>query len=268
MKFLNALLFLLTVGSTYLTGGLQYCLALMTILVAHEMGHYAMSRHHGIPASLPYFIPFPLPPFGTLGAVIKMKGFVTNRRALFDTGAAGPIAGFLVSLPFIVVGIRLSSVEMITTTEPLFRLGDPLLFVILQKILVGPIPEGYDLVLHPLAYAGWVGLFITAFNLLPAGQLDGGHVVYAVFGRQSRYIFGATILSVGLLTVFYYPGWLVLLILLFVFGMRHPEPLDSESALDKGRLIIALAILLIFVLSFIPAPFPDIDFKTSGGIEV
>lgn len=268
MKLVNVLLFLLTVGSTYLAGGLMYCLAIMSILLAHEMGHYLMSRHHSIPASLPYFIPFPFPPFGTFGAIIKMRGFVPDRKALFDTGAAGPMAGFIVALPFIVIGIKLSSIETISGTLPLLRLGDPLLFILLQKLLIGPIPEGYDLVLHPLAYAGWVGLFITAFNLLPAGQLDGGHVVYAVFGNKSRYIFGATILAVALLTIFYYPGWLVLMALLFIFGMRHPEPLDSETGLNRKRRLLAIVILIIFALSFIPAPFPNINFNSSGGIEV
>jgi membrane-associated protease RseP (regulator of RpoE activity) len=138
------------------------------------------------------------------------------------------------------------------------RLGDPLLFKILQKILIGDIPEGYDLALHPLAYAGWVGLFVTALNLLPVGQLDGGHIVYAVFGHKSKWVFAVSIGLLAVLTIFYNPGWLLLVILLLIFGMRHPEPFDMDTELDTGRKLFALIILLVFLLSFTLSPFPGI----------
>ena len=223
------------------------------------MGHYFMSRRYGVPATLPYFIPLPLPPFGTLGAVIKMKGIVVNKKALFDIGIAGPLSGFIVSIPFIILGIKMSSIQFITGEAAIFQLGDPLLFKILQRILIGEIPDGYDLILHPLAYAGWVGLFVTALNLLPIGQLDGGHIIYAVFGERSIWIFAVSITLLAMLTIFFNPGWLLLVILLLIFGMRHPEPYDRETGLDGKRKILALVMLLIFLLSFTPSPFPELN---------
>lgn len=241
----------------------------MTILLAHEMGHYSMSRKYGIPATLPYFIPFPLSPFGTFGAIIKMKGIIINKKALFDIGIAGPLSGFIVSIPFIILGIKMSSIQLVTKDPAFFQLGDPLLFKILQGFLIGDIPDGYDLVLHPLAYAGWVGLFVTALNLLPVGQLDGGHIIYAVFGDKSKWIFAVSITLLAALTIFYNPGWLLLVILLLIFGMRHPEPFDMETELDGKRKLLALVIFLIFLLSFTPSPFPGLNMMNeTGGIPV
>jgi membrane-associated protease RseP (regulator of RpoE activity) len=145
-------------------------------------------------------------------------------------------------------------------------LGEPLLFVIQQKILIGDIQPGLELVLHPFAYAGWVGLFVTALNLLPVGQLDGGHVIYAVFGEKSRWVFRVCIFALALLAIFYSPGWLTLVVLLLLFGMRHPQPYDVETNLDTRRKIVACFVLIIFVLSFVPAPFPEM--KTSNLIDM
>ncbi|MBA4391228.1 MAG: hypothetical protein C0399_09840 [Syntrophus sp. (in: bacteria)] len=259
MVSLHIVLFLLTIGSTIFVGGFLYSFAIMTILLSHEMGHYLMTRKYGIPSTLPFFIPFPMEPFGTFGAIIRMKGIIVNKKALFDIGVAGPLAGFLVALPFIVVGIKLSTVQPLIKSASYLRLGDPLLFKILQSILIGKIPQGFDLALHPLAYAGWVGLFVTALNLLPVGQLDGGHVVYAVFGDKSKWIFRGSIALLAILTIFYNPGFLVLVILLLIFGMRHPAPLDGQTELDGIRKIVAVIILIVFILSFIPMPFPEIN---------
>ena len=264
----QVILFVLTVGSTYLVGGAAYCLSIMSILLAHEMGHYVASRNYGISATLPYFIPFPLSPFGTFGAIIRMKGVIADKRALFDIGIAGPLAGFLVSLPFVFFGVLFSSVERISGDVSFIQLGDPMLFQILQRLLIGEIPAGHDVVLHPVGYAGWVGLFVTALNLLPVGQLDGGHVVYAVFGKKSLWIYGTVVLVMAALALFYNPGWLALVVLLIIFGMRHPEPLDVETPLDGRRKLLALAMLLIFLLSFTPAPFPDLNFGKDGGIAI
>jgi membrane-associated protease RseP (regulator of RpoE activity) len=261
---IKVVLFLLTIASTYFVGGFAYSVSIMSILLSHEMGHYLMSRRYGIPSTLPYFIPFPLSPFGTFGAVIKMKGVIINKRALFDIGVAGPLSGFIVALPFIIIGIKFSTIQSIDGTLPLLQLGDPLLFTILERLIIGKIPAGYDLVLHPFGYAGWVGLFVTALNLLPVGQLDGGHVVYAVFGRKSKWVFAAVIVSLGILAIIYNPGWLTLVILLLIFGMRHPEPLDTETQLDGGRRFLAVIVLLIFILSFTPAPFPDLNWDMPG----
>ncbi len=218
-------------------------------------------RKYGIPSTLPFFIPFPMEPFGTFGAIIKMKGVIVNKRALFDIGVAGPLSGFLVALPFIIAGIKLSTVQplAIIASDSYLRLGDPLLFKILQAILIGEIPQGFDLVLHPFAYAGWVGLFVTALNLLPVGQLDGGHVVYALFGEKSKWIFRVSIILLAFVTIFYNPGFLTLVILLLIFGMRHPAPLDAETQLDSMRKFIAILILIVFILSFIPLPFPEMN---------
>jgi len=261
---LHIILFLLTVASTFFVGGWSYSLSIISILLAHEMGHYFMSIKYGIPATLPYFIPFPLSPFGTFGAVIKMKGAIINKKALFDIGVAGPISGFVVAIPFIILGIKLSDIQVISGNTSFIELGDPLLFKIVQELMVGKIPSGHDLVLHPFAYAGWVGLFVTALNLLPVGQLDGGHIVYALFGNKSRWVFFATIAVLAVISIFYNPGWLTLLIILLIFGMRHPKPLDIETELDSKRKYIALIILIIFALSFTPAPFPSL---TTGNTE-
>lgn len=252
-------LFILTVISTSLVGGYQYSFAIMTILLAHEMGHYLMSRRYGIPATLPYFIPFPLSPFGTLGAIIKMKGIIINKKALFDIGVAGPLMSFIFSLPFIVYGMKLSKVERIVGSSNFIRLGDPYLFKLLQKVMFGDLPPDCDIVLHPFAYAGWVGLFVTALNLLPVGQLDGGHVTYAVFGPKSRLVYLLTTFFMLFLSLFFNPGWLILVLLLLLFGMRHPEPYDLETEIDAKRKILAVLILFIFLLSFTPSPFPDLN---------
>ncbi len=265
----HIILFILTAISTYLVGGLIYSSAIMIILLAHEMGHYFMSKRYGIPTTLPYFIPLPLPPFGTFGAIIKMKGIIINKKALFDVGVAGPLSSFIVSLPCALVGIKLSTLVPIDSSADYIRLGDPLLFKLIQWILIGELPPGYDIILHPLAYAGWVGLFVTALNLLPVGQLDGGHVVYAVFGQKSKWAFMGSILILVFLALYYNPGWLALIILLLIFGMRHPQPFDSETPLDRPRKILACFMLIIFILSFTPAPFPGMSlFGDKGGTPV
>jgi membrane-associated protease RseP (regulator of RpoE activity) len=265
---IQILLFLLTIASTIFVGGFSYSFSIMSILLAHEMGHYFMSRRYGVPSTLPYFIPFPLSPFGTFGAIIKMRGIIINKKALFDIGVAGPLCGFIVAVPLIVIGMKLSTVQVVTGGSSFLQLGDPLLFKLLQKVLVGDIPRGFDLVLHPIGYAGWVGLFVTALNLLPVGQLDGGHVIYAVFGERCKWVFGACIVLMAVLAVFYNPGWLTLVILLLIFGMRHPEPFDMETELDGKRRMLAFVMLIIFVLSFTPSPFPALSLGSSGSIQV
>jgi len=267
----HIVLFVLTAVSTYFVGasysfnpkhfidGISYCIPIMTILLAHEMGHYTMSRRYGVPATLPYFIPFPLSPFGTFGAIIKMKGIIINKKALFDIGVAGPLMSFILSVPCVFFGMRLSSIVPIEESTRGLKLGDPLLLKLIQRLTIGELPPNYDVVLHPLGYAGWVGLFVTALNLLPVGQLDGGHVIYAVFGEKSRWAFAGSMLALVLLALFYNPGWLALIILLLIFGMRHPQPFDSETPLDRPRKILACFMLVVFILSFTPAPFPGVS---------
>ena len=263
----HALLFVLTVFSTYYAGrtgfpgyyasGPLYSGTIMLILLSHEMGHYFTSRKYGVPSTLPYFIPFPLSPFGTLGAVIRMSGAITDKRALFDIGVAGPLCGFILAVPSVFIGMKLSLAVKVPLHAPVGSiLGDPLLLKLAERLIVGDLPTGFDILIHPIAYAGWVGLFITALNLLPIGQLDGGHILYGVFGRKSKLVSRALIPVLLLLAIFYNLGWLVLVGLLLVFGIGHPPPLDAQTPLDPKRKVVALIMLGIFIVSFVPAPFP------------
>jgi len=255
---LHLLLFLLTIGSTYLLQGIWYALSIVSILFAHEMGHYLMCRKYGISATLPYFIPFPFPnlnPFGTLGAVIKMKSRIPNRRALFDVGIAGPLAGLAVTIPVLIFG--LSKSEFVSLQElptGTMGLGDSLLFSQLARLVLGAIPEGYDIMLHPMAFAGWAGLFVTALNLLPIGQLDGGHVLYAIFGHKSEKIYKVVMISFIIVCALWYQGWLLLILLLLWFGFRHPPPENDYIPIDTKRKIIGYATFFIFLISFVPRP--------------
>ena len=257
-SWINILLFILTFISTWLTGGPGYSIAIMLILLGHELGHYFMSQRHGIRATLPYFLPFPFSPFGTFGAVIRMESTVSSKKALFDTGAAGPLISLILSIPAIAIGLRLSVVVPVSQIkEGTLRLADPLLFSFIQRLVIGEVPETCDIILHPIGYAGWVGLFVTALNLLPIGQLDGGHIAYALFGRRSRVIFLIVITVMAFITVFYNPGWLFLVILFILFGFRHPAPMDDFTPLDGKRKLLGALVFVAFLLSFTPAPFPD-----------
>ena len=229
-NIIHIVLFILTVASTMIVGGPAYSITIILILLGHEMGHYFMSRRYGMRATLPFFLPFPFSPFGTLGAVIRMESTTSSRKALFDTGVAGPLTSLLLSIPAIVIGLRLS--EVIPTSqlkEGTIRLGDPLLFSFIQRLVMGEVPENYDILLHPIGYAGWVGLFVTALNLLPVGQLDGGHIAYALFGRRSRAIFLIAIAVMAFITIFYNPGWLLLLILIILFRLPTSSPVGRSN---------------------------------------
>jgi membrane-associated protease RseP (regulator of RpoE activity) len=254
--WINAILFLLTLWATYLTWGIWYSLPVIAILLSHEMGHYVMCRRYRIPATLPYFIPLPyLSPFGTMGAMIQMRGFMPNRKALFDVGAAGPIAGLIITLPAILIGARFSQIVPIETlNESAITLGESLAYKFLIWLALGSIPEGYDVLLHPMAYAGWVGLFVTSLNLLPIGQLDGGHVFYTLYGRRGFRFMPLFLVAFGILTIVYY-GWALLFLLLLFFGRRHPAPINDFTPLDRKRRFLAYILFFIFVTSFTPRPF-------------
>lgn len=265
---LNIILFFATYASTFLTGwatngywqaGVWYGTSIISMLLAHEMGHYLMCRKYGIRATLPFFLPFPVPylnPFGTFGAVIRMESRIPSRKALFDVAVAGPLAGLAVTIPSIYFGIQLSEVVELSseTAQGTVYLGESFLFAQLSKIAIGTLPEGKDVMLHPLAFAGWAGLFVTALNLLPIGQLDGGHVVYALLGRRHNLVATVALIVFGLICIFIYQGWLLLLILLIWFGHRHPPTLD-ETPLDDKRIALGICTLIIFALSFTPEPF-------------
>ncbi len=253
---INIVLFILTIFSTYITAGAWYSFATITILLSHEMGHYLMCRKYGVPATLPFFIPFPkLNPFGTMGAVIQMRGAIPNRRALFDIAAAGPLASFFLSIPAIYFGMAMSHVVPVQSSYGgMLELGDSLLFKGISFLVVGHLADNVTLVLHPLSYAGWVGLFVTALNLLPIGQLDGGHVIYSIFGRDAQKVGYIFLVALGVLTIIY-PGWGLLFVLLLFFGRRHPAPIDDYTPLDRKRRLLGIFILLIFITCFTPIPF-------------
>ena len=256
---LHIVLFILTVASTWIVGGPVYSTAIILILLGHEMGHYWMAGRYGIYATLPFFLPFPLPPFGTLGAVIRMKSAVSSRKALFDTGVAGPLTSLILSIPAIIIGLKLSKVIPVSGIKMKgFVLGDSLAFTLAQHLALGKVPENYDVVLHPLGFAGWVGLFVTSLNLLPIGQLDGGHIVYSLFGKRSRMIYFAAIVVMAFITLFFNPQWWLLLILIILFGLRHPSPMDDQTPLDWNRRILGGVMFLVFLLSFTPVPFPEL----------
>ncbi len=256
---IHAVLFILTVASTWLTWGPLYSIPIMLILLGHEMGHYLMSRRSGMRATLPFFLPLPvISPFGTLGAVIRMEGTVPSRKALFDTGVAGPLTSFFLSIPAIVIGLKLSKVAGQSYTATGLTFSSPLLFSFIQELLLGHIPETDIVMVHPLGYAGWVGLFITALNLLPIGQLDGGHVAYALFGRKTRRVSALVIAVTAYIFIFYSIAWFLLLILMILLGFKHPSPLDDQTPLGTRRKLLGGLAFLILVLSFTPAPFPEV----------
>jgi membrane-associated protease RseP (regulator of RpoE activity) len=252
----NIILFVATACTTCYVNGPWYSAAIMTILLSHEMGHFVMCRKYRVESTLPFFLPVPFPPFGTFGAVIKMRGIIPNKRALFDIGATGPLAGLVLAIPACVIGLSLSEVRAVTPVEAAHSLGlgEPILFTLLAKIVVGTVPEGLDIFLHPIAFAGWAGLFVTALNLLPIGQLDGGHIIYALLGKKSEIVYRLGVLSFCAIAIFYYPGWILFATLLLLFGFQHPAPADEFTGLDPKRKLLGVLIFVIFVVCFTPVP--------------
>ncbi|MEA2064428.1 MAG: site-2 protease family protein [Gemmatimonadota bacterium] len=233
--------------------GVPFSGAVMLILLVHELGHFFAARHHGMDVSLPFFIPLPLMPFGTAGAVIRMRSPIFSRRQLLDLGASGPIAGFLVCLPVLVAGLKLSS--WVDVPPTFYTPGNSLLFSWLTHLVLGPPAEGQFLQISSLAFAGWVGLFVTAMNLMPIGQLDGGHIGYALFSRRHNRLATALFL-VMLVLGWFWPGWLFWAFLILVFvQVKHPPIIDEQIGLDTGRKLIGLACFVIFILTFMPMPF-------------
>ena len=255
--YINLILLIATIISTWLTIDFTYSIAIISILFAHEMGHYIMCRRYGVPATLPFFIPFPfLNPFGTMGAIIQMRGYIPSRKALFDIGAAGPIAGFILSVPAIYFGMKWSTIVPSSEVGPQYLiLGEPLLFKIISYFAVGNISNNYEIITHPVGYAGWAGLFVTSLNLLPIGQLDGGHIIYSMFGQKARLISFSFLAMLGIIALFFYPGWALLFILLLILGRKHPAPIDDFTLLDKKRRLLGYIIFIIFLTSFTPVPF-------------
>jgi membrane-associated protease RseP (regulator of RpoE activity) len=185
-----------------------------------------------------------------------MEGRIPNRKALFDVGAAGPLAGLVFTIPALIIGLKLSRVIETTETTPyMIYLGESFLFSQLSKLIIGELPQNYDVVLHPVAFAGWAGLFVTALNLLPIGQLDGGHILYAIFGEKSKHVYKFFLGVFIIICAIWYQGWILLIILLILFGYRHPPPTDDYTPLDNKRRLIGYFIFAIFLMSFTPVPF-------------
>ncbi|MBN2688482.1 MAG: site-2 protease family protein [Deltaproteobacteria bacterium] len=233
--------------------GIPFSFSLIIILGTHELGHYIMSRRHHVDVTLPYFIPAPSF-IGTFGAVIKLKSPLYDRRTLLDIGVAGPFAGLIVAVPILAVGLSLSEIVPYSGEEGI-RLGTCLLFSIMNWIINGPMPENASLMLHPVAFSGWIGLLVTALNLLPVGQLDGGHVAYAIFGRRQRLIarvFMAILLFLGALG---WTGWFVWFALLLFIGIDHPPVTYGWIGLDGKRRLAGWIAIIVFAVTFMPAPF-------------
>lgn len=273
----HILLFLMTVVTTVVTGmmqvgldpiedidqfyrGLPYALTLLGILLSHEMGHYLTARYYGMDVSLPYFLPAPPPLFvvGTFGAFIRMRSPALNRRALLYIGAAGPIAGFCVALPAMIYAYTTAAVEPIIQTGDGIWLAEPLLQQFIQHAVIGPIQEGYTVYLNGVGLAAWFGIFITFLNLLPMGQLDGGHIVYAIAGPYARYVSWAVVCML-LVMGFFFLGWFLWAVLGWLTSRRPQIIIDPYTPLDRRSFMIAGIALAIFVLCCMPIPISLIE---------
>lgn len=240
-----------------LIDGLWYSLTLLGILGAHEFGHYFYCRRYNVDASLPYFIPAPIPLTGTLGAVIRIREPFPTRTVLFDIGVAGPIAGFIVLVPALLVGMNLSSVVPMPTGDNVFYMGEPLLFQWVAALKFGTLAETQTINIHPMVFAAWFGMLATALNLLPFGQLDGGHITYATLGRWATPLSIATVGTAIVLT-YNSSSWMfmtvMMLLMLLILGPRHPRVVYEHEPLARGRRAIALLALVIFIICFTPVP--------------
>ena len=287
--WLHVLLLLLAIGTTTIAGAFHYAAfaeefgrrviqydlhlllqgcwysgTLIAILGAHEMGHYLYCRRYDVDATWPYFIPMP-PGFfltGTLGAVIKIREAFPDRKVLFEIGIAGPIAGFVVLVPALFLGLKLSYLIPAPTEGTVLALGEPLLFRWATEVMFGTIAHGYTVNMHPMVFAAWFGMLATSLNLLPFGQLDGGHITYASLGRLAAPISLATVSACVIMT-FLSTSWLfmtvMMLVMLFTLGPRHPRVLDEREPLGPGRIALAVFALIMLILCFTPAPIEIMD---------
>jgi membrane-associated protease RseP (regulator of RpoE activity) len=239
--------------------GFWYSGTILAILGCHELGHYLACRYYDVDASLPFFIPVPFPFTGTMGAFIKIREPIPSKRMLFDIGIAGPIAGFVVAVPALVVGIWMSHVVRLPSdTSTFYELREPLLFRFVSWAMWGTQPAGYSLNMHPMAFAAWFGMLATSLNLFPIGQLDGGHISYAVLGSRWSTIVTFAMVGVAIGLAFFAASWIVwtvvMVAMLFMFGPMHPRVFDEHVPLDRTRRRLALFALVMFVLCFTPAP--------------
>ena len=265
---INLALFAATVVSVVLAGygmgdvpsiqsGLLFAASLLTILVAHEAGHYVVGRWRGAPMSLPYFIPFPFNFFGTMGAVIVQREPFEDRRSMLEIGIAGPLAGFIVALPLYMFGVTISAVKQIPTAMPdgmvMYHFGDSLLTHFIKLLQFGWFQPGYDIFEHPIALGAWIGLLITGINLIPAGQLDGGHIASAILGEKAKYLSYAMIAAMLALSLVS-TSWLIWAAMLLLFGRSHPPAFNNATHLTVLHYGLGLIAVLSFVLVFVPLP--------------
>jgi membrane-associated protease RseP (regulator of RpoE activity) len=271
-----------TLWLAFLYGGIPFAVSMLSILLAHEFGHYLVGRYHKAAVSLPYFIPLPvIGMFGTMGAFINMKAPPKNKRILLDIAVAGPLAGLVVAIPVLLLGLSMSSLGTVENTSGGFIEGNSLLYLLAKFVIFGkwlpapidfagmspflywlryfftghPLPlGGVDVLISPVAFAGWAGLLVTALNLIPAGQLDGGHMLYVLFGKRLRLALPAILLLLGILGIFW-SGWWLWMAILYFFGRAYAEPLDQITELDPPRRVLAVLGIIIFFLVFIPIPF-------------
>lgn len=273
---LNLALFVATLFTTLLVGammegaqpltdppslfqGVPFSASLLLILGFHELGHYTAARAYGVSVSLPYFVPLPLPPMGTMGAIIRMRSPIPNRKVLFDIGIAGPLLGLVLAVPVLTIGLMLSPVKPLS--GPALQEGNSLAYLFLKWMIKGSIPQGFDVILHPMALAGWLGLFVTALNLMPLSQLDGGHIAYAALGQRYRRMVWLFLgVLVLLFLVSHWQGWLVWVALAVALGLRHPPPLDDLTPLDRPRQVLAILALGLLVVLLTPLPFAVYEF--------
>jgi membrane-associated protease RseP (regulator of RpoE activity) len=269
----NLVLFILTVASVFVTGGLttvvvpgqgaflaldigaglRLSTGLLGILLAHEMGHYLACRYYGVDATLPFFLPAPFTLAGTLGAFIRIRAPIPHRRALFDIGVAGPLAGFAVCLPVLWLGLQEARLIALGPDAGGIFLGEPLLFQWAARLVHGSVPDEMTLTLGPLGLAAWFGLFVTALNLMPIGQLDGGHVTYSLLRERAQRI--SRIGSwVCVALVYFGPNWILWAILLRVLSRRHPPTMNDRLPVGRGRELVGLLSLVVFVVCFVPNP--------------
>jgi len=257
--FINAVL--IEIFKIFISG-FAFSIPLLIILLSHELGHYLMAKKYDMKCSLPYFIPVPLPIslIGTMGAFIKMKSPFYSRNALFDVGVTGPLVGFFFATLFLLIGIPLSQVLPVVEANQSFtiQLGESLLLKFFIYLFYPSIPQGNELMLHSTAFAGWVGYLVTALNLMPIGQLDGGHISYAVLEKNAIWV-SRIFYLVLIIMAFYFRGWIIWIILMLFLGIKHPPILTFYHNIDDRRKIIAVFCLIVFILIFMPQPI-KIDF--------
>ncbi len=245
-----------------LASGLEFTAAVMGILIAHEMGHFLQAKHYGVPATLPFFIPMPISPFGTMGAVIVQASGYANRRAMFDIAISGPLAGLLVTIPVTFWGLQSAAVVDLpqNPTMPILVYGAPLLLQWMIAWVHGPLAANQTVLLNPLVFAGWVGICITALNLLPIGQLDGGHILYTLIGKRAHVVaLSLMAAAAGYMVLARDPSFSVLLVLLFLMGPRHPPTTDDTMPLGAGRHLAGWITLGFLVIGLTPAPIEVIE---------